>query len=86
MGCNPEKTSLSFMFVWNNLLGRTLSSWADPRRMFWGGRPGVREKADSYVEVPLDMRFSRIGSVTKEVTNPPFDAFDATSTQALLKT
>jgi hypothetical protein len=77
MGCNPEKTSLSFMFVWNNLRGRTMSSWVDPMRMFWGGRPGDRERADSYIEVPLDMPLSRLGSVTKEVTNPLFDAFDA---------
>lgn len=77
MGCDPEKTNLSFLFEWHNLKGRALSSWANPNRAVWSSRPADRDHARGYIEVPLDMPISRLGSVTKEATNPLFDAFDA---------
>lgn len=75
MGCKPEETSLSFLFAWHNLRGRTLTSWANPRRLLLGHQVADRDQAQAYIEVPLDMPLSRLGSFTKEAIDPLFDAF-----------
>jgi hypothetical protein len=83
MGCKPEETLLSYLFVWHNLRGRTLSNWANPQRSLYGHQPADRDQAHAYIEVPLDMPLSRLGSITKEVIDPLFDAFDQEISQAV---
>ncbi|MGA2214468.1 MAG: hypothetical protein ABSH31_14425 [Bryobacteraceae bacterium] len=84
MGCIPEQAFLSYSFAWHRLSGRRLSSWADPNRMLWGNRPADRDEAQAYIEVPLDMPLSRLGSVTKEAIDPLFDAFDENISQDVI--
>jgi hypothetical protein len=83
MGCRPEETLLSYLFTWHNLRGRTLTNWANPQRSLYGHQPADRDQAQAYIEVPLDMPLSRLGSITKEVIDPLFDAFDQDISQTV---
>lgn len=76
MGCDPESAVLSYLFTWTHLKGRSLTSWANPSRMFWGGDQAYKDEAVSQIEVPANMPLSRLGSFTKAATDPLFDVFD----------
>jgi hypothetical protein len=76
LGCDPDKTSLSFVFAWHRLKGRALSSWSSPNRRWFPSAKADRDSATSYIEVPLDLPPSRLGSETKLALEPLFDVFD----------
>lgn len=76
MGCDVEMTTLSFIFGWNRLKGRTLTSWVDPGRYIYGGRNAYEDEVRSYVEVPLNAPLSRLGEFTKAAIDPLFLIFD----------
>ena len=76
MGCNPETTSLSFLFGWNKLKGRKLSSWADRRRYISGRRIAHQNEVRSTIEVPLNTPLSRLGEYEKKLIDPLFEVFD----------
>ena len=76
MGCKPEGTSLSYLFEWQNLSGAHFDFLGEPPPALTGHQPADRNQAQAFIEVPLDMPLSRLGSITKEVIDPLFDAFD----------
>lgn len=76
MGCNPEDTTLIYMFQWEKLKGRELSSWADLRRHLSIGRKAYQDTVESIVEIPLDTPLSRVGEYVKILIDPLFEVFD----------
>jgi hypothetical protein len=76
MGCDAEATTLSFLFGWNRLKGRTLTSWVQPERYIYGGRNLYEDDVHSYVEVPLNVPLSRLGEFTKAAVDPLFVIFE----------
>jgi hypothetical protein len=76
MGCDAETTTLSFLFGWNRLKGRILTSWANRERYISGGRNLYEDEVRSYVEVPLNAPLSRLGEFTKAAVDPLFVVFD----------
>ncbi len=76
MGCEPEKTSLSFLFKWSRLKGRVLSSWANPGRYLSSDRTAYQDEVFAYLEMPLDLPISRLGEYVKKAIDPLFEVFD----------
>jgi hypothetical protein len=76
MGCDAEATTLSFLFAWNRLKGRILTSWINQERNISGGRNVYEDEVHSYVEVPLNAPLSRLGEFTKVAIDPLFLIFD----------
>lgn len=76
LGCEPDKTSLSYTFVWDRLSGRTLSSWANPNRYLWENRKAYQDQVEIEVVVPLNTPNSRISEYTKTVIDDLFEVFE----------
>jgi len=75
MGCDQEKTHLSFAFRWTKLKGRELTSWANPGRYISRGQPAYQDKVLAFVSLPLDTPLSALGDYVKRVVDPLFEIF-----------
>ena len=75
MECDEEK-SVFFVFRWTNLEGRSLSSWADPKRHLSSELKSQQNEVISYIEVPVNVPKSALYSYVHEVTKSIFEIFD----------
>ena len=76
MGCDPEKTLLSFMFKWSQLQGRELVSWANSSRHISPGRTAYQDEVISFVDVPLETPVSALSEFVNQATRPLYEIFD----------
>ena len=76
MGCDPEKTHLSFAFKWSRLRGRVLISWAEQGRYFPQERSAYQDKVISFVTVPLETPLLALSPYVENVVKPLFEIFD----------
>ncbi len=79
MGCEPEKTQLSFAFKWSKLRGRELSSWAWPGRYISPNRSAYQDEVMAISHIQLETPVSAISqfvyNIIKELLMV-FDGFD----------
>ncbi|MBK7555908.1 MAG: hypothetical protein IPI55_15295 [Flavobacteriales bacterium] len=76
MGYPLEGTTLSFMFKWTGLRGRTLTSWASQSFMLRSHRKSSQEEVESFVQVPLDAPISTVGNRVYQLLSPLYEAFE----------
>lgn len=76
MNCDPEKTTLSFMFKWSKLQGRELISWANPERYISPGRIAYQDEVISFIHIPLEVSLSALPEFVFQVTEPLYEVFD----------
>ncbi len=76
MGCSPEKTTLAFLFKWNKLNKRELTSWVNPERYISSGQRAYQDEVSSYIEVPLETSLSAVGGIVAQIIQPLFQVFD----------
>lgn len=77
MGCDPEKTQLTFGFRWTGLQGRQLTSWVEPMRHISPGRTAYQDEVSTFlVEVPLETPLSALGEFVNQAVKPLFEVFD----------
>lgn len=75
MGCVPDNARLMFGFRWTGLRKRMLGS-VYPGRLFFQRGPAHDDHVESFVEVPLSMPLSALGSIVERVVCPLFEVFD----------
>jgi Schlafen, AlbA_2 len=76
LGCKDEETSLIFGFRWTKLQGRTLSSWADPRRFFRAVHVSHQDEfATPPIAVPLETPPTGIAPHVENAVNGLFTLF-----------
>lgn len=79
MGCEPEKTKLSFVFKWSKLRGRMLSAWAWPGRYISPYRSAYQDEVLAISHIQLETPVSAISqfvyNIIKELLMV-FDGFD----------
>lgn len=78
MGCSSENCFLQYCFRWSKLSGRSLSSWADFRRLS-SSREAYQDQVISSVAVALDTPPSSLSGVVAEATAPLFEVFNGFS-------
>lgn len=76
MGCDQEKTQLSFAFKWTKLHRRKLVSWADRARYISPRGLAYQDEVLTFVNVPLETPLSALGDYVKRVVDPLFEIFD----------
>jgi hypothetical protein len=76
MGCDPDKTILSFAFRWKRLKGRQLTSWANPERYISPTRSAYQDEVVSFIDVPLEAPLSALSGYVGQAIQPVFEVFD----------
>lgn len=76
MGCEPEKTTLTFAFKWSGLRDRYLSSWAQPGRFLPERCSAYQNEVFTFVDVPLETPASALAQYVNQATQPLFQVFD----------
>lgn len=76
MGWPVDGTTLGFGFRWTKLSGRELTSWVNPMVGILPNHFAVDDRAESFVEMPLDTPASAIAPYVEKVVNDLFSAFD----------
>jgi hypothetical protein len=72
-----EPTSIAFRAVWNGLQGRTLLSWATPRRIFFDSRgPSRQDSVTSERIIPTGQISETLPELVKALTKPLYESFD----------
>jgi hypothetical protein len=72
-----EATTIAFRSVWTGLTGRTLVSWANPRRPFFDPRgPSRQDSVTSECTIPSDQISETLPELVKGLTQPLYEAFD----------
>ncbi|WP_157091549.1 AlbA family DNA-binding domain-containing protein [Methylobacterium nodulans] len=75
LGCD-ETSTLGFCFEWDNLKGRTLSSWANPE-LYFSKRGKIQDNTVSTcIEVPLTTPLPSIVPYVSQAVADLFSAFD----------
>ena len=78
MGCDPDQTSIDYLFSWSRLQGRGLSCWSDMRRAMYFGKAG-QDSFSTKVKVPLSVAPSAIAPYVHQVVQPLFELFGGTN-------
>jgi hypothetical protein len=78
MGATDEGV-LKIMYRWRGINGRTLSSWASPRRMMPPWYSAVQDEVVSTLDVPIETAPAALGGYVYQATAPLFEAFDGFS-------
>jgi hypothetical protein len=76
LGCDPEDTHLEFVFRWNGLKGRVLSSWTNPERYLSEERKIMQNEVVCRTTVPMISAQDAIASFAYEVVACLFQHFD----------
>ena len=76
LGCDPDSTSLEFVFRWIGLKNRELVSWADPVRYSSPGGISRQDSEISEITLPADTPASALGSAVHAVTRRVFSLFE----------
>jgi hypothetical protein len=72
-----EATTIAFRSVWTGLTGRTLVSWATPRRLFFDPRgPSRQDSVTSERIIRSDQISETLPEIVKSLTQPLYEAFD----------
>jgi hypothetical protein len=72
-----EVTTIAFRTVWTGLAGRTLISWASPRRIFFDPRgPSRQDSVTSERIIPSDQISETLPEIVKTLTQPLYETFD----------
>ena len=79
MGCDPERTILSFASRWKRLKGRQLTSWVNPERYISPTRSAYQDEVVSFVDVPLELPLSALSEYVHKAIQPVFEVFDGFS-------
>jgi len=70
-----EGTKLGFGFRWTKLSGRELASWANPMVGILPNHVAADDRAENFVELPLDTPVSAIAPYVGQVVDDLFSAF-----------
>jgi hypothetical protein len=77
MALGSELTSVMFRVSWQGLSGRTLASWAEPRRIFFDPRgPSRQDSVTSEITVSADQISATLPEIVKNLTAPLYEIFD----------
>jgi hypothetical protein len=82
MGCDVEKTELSFAFRWSHLHGRILRRWARSLtdNYFWDPYGSAHQnEVMSFINVSLETPLSALSQHISSAIQPLFEAFDGYS-------
>jgi hypothetical protein len=72
-----EATTIAFRSVWTGLMGRTLVSWAEPRRVLFLARgPSRQDTVTSERIIPSDQISETLPELVKNLTQPLYEIFD----------
>jgi hypothetical protein len=72
-----EAPTIAFRCMWTGLANRTLVSWANPRRPFFGPRgPSKQDSVTSERIIPSDQISETLPELVKALTRPLYEAFD----------
>jgi hypothetical protein len=72
-----QATSVAFRAMWKGLSGRTLISWATPRRIFFDPRgPSRSDEVTSEITIPTDQISQTLAEIVKALTKPLYETFD----------
>jgi hypothetical protein len=72
-----ETTTIAFRSVWTGLTGRTLVSWAEPRRVLFLQRgPSRQDAVTSNRIIPSDQISESLPELVKTLTQPLYEVFD----------
>lgn len=70
-------TSVTIRITWKGLSGRTLISWATPRRIFFDPRgPSRQDSVTSEITVATDLISETLPEIVKTLTKPLYETFD----------
>jgi hypothetical protein len=72
---DSESTRLYFLFHWNGLRNRTLSSWSDPRRMLFS-KQTRQDEVEAFVEIPQSAADSALHEYVEAVVSKVFTIFN----------
>ena len=75
MGCDEEKTTLSFAFRWTKLKGRRLDAWTSPMQPMSGYGVAQQDEARGRVTLPLSANEEAISLATHEAVLPLMSVF-----------
>ena len=71
-----ESTSVVIRVTWRGLLGRTLASWANPRRMFLlPESPSKQDSVTSEITVSTEQISSTLPEIVRTLTAPLYEVF-----------
>ena len=76
LGADSAASSCQFALRWRRLKGRSLSGWAQPSRVFHGGRRAYRDEVLATVDIPLDTPPSGLHAFVRLGTAQLYEAFD----------
>jgi hypothetical protein len=72
-----QSTSVAFRAMWKGLSGRTLISWATPRRIFFDPRgPSRQDSVTSEVTIQSDQISETLPETVRALTKPLYETFD----------
>ena len=75
LGCDEAKTSLVFAFRWSGLLGRRLTSWAEPMRSFFSRGTSSQDQLTTVVTLPLETAAASISPYVETAVKDLFALF-----------
>lgn len=77
MALGAELPSAIFRVTWEGLSGRTLVSWAEPRRIFFDPKgPSQQDSVTSEITVSTDQISATLPEMVKTLTAPLYEVFD----------
>jgi hypothetical protein len=68
--------SITIRFTWEGLSGRTLTSWANPRRMVFPGRRSRQDSVTAQTTILTDQVNDGLPEIVKTITTPLYEIFD----------
>ena len=71
-----EDGILNATYRWKGISGRTLSSWASPRRMMPSWYTAEQDEIISNISVPIETAPAALGGYVFQATRPLFEVFD----------
>lgn len=77
MKCNPENTTLEFVFNWTGLSDRVQDYWADRELLSYGAK-AYQDDVSTDISIPLDTSPSKLYTLVHEICKPVFQVFEGT--------
>jgi hypothetical protein len=73
---NTPSLKIVFSFTWGGLRDRTLTSWANPERMFLEYRKSHQDSVTSNIVVRADNISPNLPEIVGSLTKPLYEIFD----------
>ena len=71
-----QSTSIIFRVTWEGLSGRTLTAWANPRRILFDNPQSRQDSATSEIVVSADSISTNLSEIVSTLTRPLYELFD----------